>query len=271
MPVNSISFNRFLLLLTVLIAPITAAFGQIPHLDSEQRKWLGDKIYANECASQFSCLTSWNEGEDFPSLGIGHFIWFQSGQEANFDETFPALIDFYNSQNISLPNWIQELHRIDSPWQNRQQFYREIDSDNMQELRQFLEYTRDVQVDFIIKRLDKSIPPLLADLDPSTRDSINKIYQNLATSENPYGIYALIDYVHFKGVGTNPAERYQGEGWGLRQVLEQMQGQTADLDNFIAAAGFVLERRVRNAPVERREERWLKGWKNRLQTYRPER
>ena len=47
-------------------------------LTSHEIKWLGEQIYSNECNANFECLTSWNSGEDFPSLGIGHFIWFRA-------------------------------------------------------------------------------------------------------------------------------------------------------------------------------------------------
>ena len=38
----------------------------------------------------------------------------------------------------------------------------------------------------------------------------------------PEGSFCLIDYVNFKGEGTNSKERYHGQGWGLLQVLEGM-------------------------------------------------
>ena len=37
--------------------------------------------------------------------------------------------------------------------------------------------------------------------------------------------------------------------------------------NRASAAKATLERRVANAPIERREQRWLKGWHNRIDTY----
>jgi hypothetical protein len=36
---------------------------------------------------------------------------------------------------------------------------------------------------------------------------------------------------------------------------------------FAASAAEILERRVRNAPPERHEERWLPGWKSRVRAY----
>lgn len=85
------------------------------------------------------------------------------------------------------------------------------------------------------------------------------------------GAYALIDYVHFKGDGSKPSERYQGTGWGLLQVLQGMENHSSHmaLQAFAASAAAVLEQRVALAPPERDEQRWLAGWHKRLQTYVP--
>jgi hypothetical protein len=82
------------------------------------------------------------------------------------------------------------------------------------------------------------------------------------------GCYALIDYVNFKGEGILSTERYQGHGWGLLQVLEHMSDDGSATQSFAAAAAAVLRERVRNAPPERHEARWLPGWLNRVATYR---
>ncbi|TNE98577.1 MAG: hypothetical protein EP328_04565, partial [Gammaproteobacteria bacterium] len=78
------------------------------------------------------------------------------------------------------------------------------------------------------------------------------------------------DYVNFKGEGIAPAERYQGKGWGLLQVLLNMEAASdrPALDKFREAASYVLTRRAQNAenPIER--ERWLPGWLRRLESYR---
>ena len=92
-----------------------------------------------------------------------------------------------------------------------------------------------------------------------------------AVASVPNGMYALIDYVNFKGEGTNPAEHYRGIGWGLRQVLEEMRsvspGQPAAVE-FAEAAKRVLQRRVDNSPPGRGEARWLAGWWNRCDSYK---
>jgi len=86
----------------------------------------------------------------------------------------------------------------------------------------------------------------------------------------PEGSFALIDYVNFKGEGISPTERYQGEGWGLLQVLQSMRpGSVAQAPaRFAEASVVVLTRRVRLAPAARGEQRWLEGWRNRCLRYR---
>ena len=266
---KSISFNGLLLILLLQTAIIPAAWGQLPQLSPEQMDWLGDRIFANECNRDFSCLTSWNEGEDFPSLGIGHFIWYSSQQNERFEETFPNLLIFYKKHGYELPNWLEILESPDSPWQNKEQFLADLDSQRMQQLRNFLGSTLELQVLFIVERLHNSKTDLFRSLEPSQQSSLESSFYQVANSQTPYGMYALIDYVHFKGTGIAPNERYQGEGWGLLQVLLELQGSAANLDNFVAAATRVLERRVSNAPTQRAEQRWIAGWTNRLQTYLP--
>ena len=77
-----------------------------------------------------------------------------------------------------------------------------------------------------------------------------------------------MDYVNFKGEGTNKNERYKGQGWGMLQVLQEMRGEAdgvAAVKEFSASAERVLARRVANAPKD--ESRWLAGWKNRARSY----
>jgi hypothetical protein len=265
----SIGFNRFLLLLLLQTAVIPAAWGQLPQLNPQQMDWLGDRVFANECNRKFSCLTSWNEGEDFPSLGIGHFIWYKQQQNERFEETFPNLLAFYKKHGYELPSWLEALENSDAPWQNREQFLADLDSQRMRQLRDFLGSTTELQVLFIVERLHGSTADLFRGLEPPVRRAVETSFYEVANSQTPYGMYALIDYVHFKGTGISASERYQGEGWGLLQVLLELQGSVANLNDFVTAATRVLERRVANAPIQRKEQRWIAGWTNRLQTYLP--
>lgn len=256
----------------------------LPSLSPAQAAWLGERVFANECASQPSCLTSWNAGEDFPSLGIGHFIWYQRGQQEIFEETFPDLLAHLDARGVALPQWLKTpspaddrqqpqnsapQHSIaaeaESPWANRDAFYADIDSDRMRELRDLLANTQAEQAEFIVRRLSLSIPGISAAADDSAE--IGARITRIASASPPFGLYALIDYVHFKGTGLAAGERYRGQGWGLLQVLEAIDESQPPIEGFAAAAKRVLSTRVSNAPSERREQRWLAGWHNRLDTY----
>ena len=269
MPVNSSIFNRFLwILLTCLTVPI-AAQSQLPRLSDSELSALGKQIFANECASRLPCLTSWNAGEDFPSLGIGHFIWYRSGQQEPFEETFPALLHYMQAQGQDLPAWLQGTLTADSPWQTREQFLADQHSPKMGQLRRLLAETQSLQTRFIAERLFTSLPEIVSIAPPEQRETIEQHLHGLAHSSPPYGLYALIDYVHFKGTGMHPGERYQGQGWGLLQVLQAMPAGQSAIEDFVEAARQVLTRRTENAPPARNEGRWLRGWNNRLQTYLP--
>ena len=267
----------------------------LPRLNTADAEWLGERIFANECAAQRACLTSWNEGEDFPSLGIGHFIWFQRNQDEIFAETFPDLLTYLDETGITLPKWLQPNNLItnndgpdgdihagdfsrdisgetpsegkDSPWESRADFYQDIDSPRMEELRTLLDTTRREQAQFIIARLENSIGGIVSQAPSAERERLQRRVEKLSTCHSPAGLYALIDYVHFKGTGLAEGERYAGQGWGLQQVLSAMSDDLPALDSFASAAKATLERRVANAPIERREQRWLKGWHNRIDTY----
>lgn len=256
----------------VLLVLSVSALGddRLPVLDASQADWVADRIFQNECNRQLSCLTSWNVGEDFPSLGIGHFIWYRQGQRERFVESFPDLLAYYVARGVDLPDWIAGLPDWASPWPDRESFLADIDSARMQGLREFLSDTRGIQADFIMRRLARSLPALMA--ASAQPDAVAGTFYRVANSEVPHGMYALIDYVNFKGEGTAMSERYQGQGWGLLQVLETMQSSPQAgtvLQQFAAAARRVLAQRIENAPAERGEERWRQGWNNRTLTYVP--
>ena len=77
-----------------------------------------------------------------------------------------------------------------------------------------------------------------------------------------------MDYVNFKGEGTNPAERYQGTGWGLLQVLQNMRGTPNAAQapgEFALASRLTLDRRIQLAPKP--EAQWRAGWFSRCASY----
>lgn len=227
---------------------------------------IGHKIWQNECNGTVSGLTSWNAGENFASLGIGHFIWYPAGVHGPFEESFPKLVAFVSSRGAKLPEFLVG-HPGPCPWNSRAEFTGAQQSPQMRQLRTFLADSIDLQADFMVQRLQNALPKMAAEAGGDAA-KIQRNFERVAST--PQGCYALVDYVNFKGEGTLATERYRGEGWGLLQVLEHMNSDAtgpAAARDFAAAARAVLERRAHNAPPERHENRWLPGWLNRANTY----
>jgi hypothetical protein len=226
---------------------------------------IGEKVWRNECGGSIAGLTSWNAGEEFPSLGIGHFIWYPEGTRGPFEESFPRLLAFLQQHNVKLPSW---LHLgMACPWPTRQAFLHDAQSERIVELRNLLVATVPLQTQFIVARLERALPKMLDKVESDNkREKIGHNFERLLASGKA-GVFALIDYVNFKGEGVLDTERYNGQGWGLLQVLEGMPERGPALAQFAASAQAVLEQRVRNSPPARHEERWLKGWLKRVGQY----
>ncbi len=245
---------RFLHWLPLLLVAASAQALSPRELDS-----VGRRVWQNECGGTREGLTSWNTGENFASLGIGHFIWYPKGVNGPFDESFPSLVKFLAANGAKTPDWLAG----DCPWNTRAEFLAAAKGEKLSALRDLLASTVSLQARFLAQRMEAALPKMLAAAPAGEREKIRANYQHLAGTSA--GTFALIDYVNFKGEGTKDTERYQGEGWGMLQVLAGMNG--SDAAAFGRSADEVLTRRVRHAPPERNEARWLPGWKNRVRAY----
>ncbi len=245
-------------------SPLTAAPGRPGRAAAPAQvnvEWLGRRIWANECGGSREGLVSWNAGEDFPSLGIGHFIWFPQGVTSPFEESFPAFVAFARRSGVSVPAFFNGP----APWPDKRAYLADR-SGRAESMRAWLAEHVGLQTRFIIARSRAALPKIMA--QSRTPDAVKAHYNALAATSQ--GMYCLVDYVNFKGEGTKASERYAGQGWGLLQVLEEMRGNPrghAAADEFMRAAAAVLRRRVANAPAARNEQRWLPGWLNRCRTY----
>jgi hypothetical protein len=224
---------------------------------------IGKRVWQNECAGTREGLTSWNSGEDFASLGIGHFIWYPKGERGPFEESFPALVRFLGEQHVALPAWLKP--GAPCPWRTRAEFLSAAKGRQMTELRDMLASTVGLQSRFLAQRMEAALPKLLAATSAARRAQVKKQFDKLASSER--GTFALIDYVNFKGEGTKPEERYNGRGWGLLQVIEGMTDDAPAATAFSESAARVLAQRVKNSPPERDEQKWLAGWVRRVESY----
>jgi hypothetical protein len=242
-------------------------------LPGDLAKKIGQKIWLNETAGKIDAITSWSANEEFASLGIGHFIWFPVGKWLPYEESFPALLEFMRKKNVRLPAWLDQTQIPANPWTSRAEFRKNANSPQMKELRQFLLDTVAEQTQFMVERAQGAMEKILKTTpDGAEREHIViQFTRVIRASEN---FYPLIDYINFKGEGTNPneaamnSETGRRQGWGLKQVLLRMNGVTGDPKavraEFADAAQFVLQQRVRNLPSNRVFEA---GWLRRIATY----
>ncbi len=243
-------------------------------LNDDEALAIGYRIWKNECKGSIEGLTTWNKGEEFASLGIGHFIWFPAGCKAPFGESFPRLVDFLltNEQGVQyVPTWLKEAFEHGErscPWTMREEFQSAQQSEEMRDLRTLLASTVSLQARFIANRMESALQKILDAAPDEDRERVRSQFYRVANA--PMGLYVLADYVNFKGEGIRTSEHYGYRGWGLLQVLQGMNGTEegkAALREFAASAEQRLTERVENAPPERNEQRWLPGWKRRLRTY----
>lgn len=260
--------NRSLALagLALLLCPLLPLPAMGITLTPSEADRVGRLLWQNECAGTVEGLTSWNKGEEFASLGIGHFIWYPAGYEGPFDESFPKMLAYVAKSGAKVPPWL--LNTPDCPWNTREEFLAAQKSERMTSLRIFLRDTVGIQARFAAERLYAALPKMLAELPEAERPAIQRQFERVAA--HPHGAYVLVDYVNFKGEGIKASERYQGKGWGMLQVLQEMKGTEPGvpaLKEFSIAATRVLERRVSLSPPERGEKRWMPGWASRCKSY----
>jgi len=230
---------------------------------------IGVKIWFNESGGSIMGLTAWNDGEDFASLGIGHFVWqpYANRKRASFNAGFPKLIRYIEKRGgANIPTWLRG--NLYCPWDSREEFLRDQYSPRMIELRNFLQQTIPIQAECMVKHLEEILPDLLASTPPEDRSFIYHKFHTL--TRTPSGIYALVDYLNFKGPGVSNSRRNYEHGSGLLHVLKGMKfappGATP-LQAYTWAAKNALIRKVEQAPSTAHHERWLSGWFNRVNTY----
>jgi hypothetical protein len=254
-------------LLGLLFSPPALQAQLLPAISDVQAQEIGKRIWQNECGGTVGGLTSWNVGEEFPSLGIGHFIWYRKEAPQRFEESFPPMLAYLQSRGAKLPEVL--VKNKSCPWPSREAFLAAQNSPDMVALRNFLRDTVPLQAAYMAQRFEQSLAKILDAAPASGRTALTARIRAVAAT--PQGIYALMDYVNFKGEGLRAEERYNGQGWGLLQVLEEMRDSASGIparQEFSRAAIGVLKRRVANSPPARGEQRWMEGWQNRCLTYR---
>ena len=231
---------------------------------------IGKKIWQNECGGTIAGLTSWNAGENFASLGIGHFIWYPKGVRGPFEESFPKFVAFAARTRRQAAAGRRCRTATACPWKSRAEFLAAS------------KVSGDEGIAPIPRRhgrssgaIPGSTPAAGASEDAggsapvAERAKIEQQFERVAST--PQGCYALVDYVNFKGEGRSRHRALSGQGWGLLQVLEGMTGSGNGAArrprNLLNRPRNVLTQRVQNSPPERNESRWLPGWLKRVNSY----
>lgn len=223
---------------------------------------IAHKIWENESGATNEGLLAWNPGEEMASMGIGHCIWYPSGVTKTHGESFKQSLEFAQSRGEKIPEFLidEKTGRIkDCPWQKEE--FKELVSGKRQnsdfnKLRTFMENTKVLQYEFIKDRLDKFY---VANKESAIGKTIGKMLQSEA------GVYALTDYVNFKGEGT-----LSKPSWGLVNVLTHM-----NVNGSMSSKQLVAEFASSAIAVlhERRPKAWGQkdspgpGWVNRINTY----
>lgn len=156
----------------------------------------------------------------------------------------------------------------------------------VEQLRRWLHKTQRQQAEFVVVQFRQRLAEGLASLPEGQRLKLEFTVNHLMQS--PAGLLAVLDYSNFKGLGNNVKEQYQGQGWGLIEVLQTMLKFQANdirvngnelsepsaeksLADFIQAAKIVLRNRVALAPRQpdgqSKDQRWLAGWEKRVSSY----
>lgn len=229
---------------------------------------IAERVFKNECDAENDCLLEWSDGEDFLSLGLEHFIWYPKDSPGIFNESFRSYLQYAREAGERLPDWLDKTPFPPCPWTSRTQFLSSKDSREYKDIMDFMIRTKDAQANYLIDNTKRSLQKIIDAAPQDQRSRITK-YLSLLISD-PQGLYAVIDYLNFKGSGIANSENFQGEGWGLLQVLQRMrdvQTSREALKEFAVTAKMVLTHRVYMAPIGTHEDRWLQGWLRRVDTY----
>lgn len=246
------------------------------NLSDAQMLDIGDRIWQNQSGGSTNGITTWvQEGPyQYAEIGINQALWYDADNPAPFREDWPDMALYLKKHGFPIQDWMLSA----CPWSNATDFAAAFDGDQLTLLRTMLSTDDAVvaQTRFIAKRLDQSLPTMMALLPSDQATQLQNNFDLIA--QQPLGFYALIDYVNFKGEGTCPTEQVNGQGWGLLQVLQEMQllhdqnqgtpGYNATpMEEFVAAAKTILQRRIDNSDPSLDLSQYWDGWCARLDTY----
>lgn len=227
---------------------------------------IGNQIWYNEASKKEELLTFWSTREPFPSFGIGHAIWYPENTFFPYTEVFPLLCSYLEDHGKVLPLWLKDSLKKGAPWKDRGEFY--ADTARVAELRALLIDTIDLQASFMAERLQEKLSLIISSVPEESKEQVERNIALLLSTT--LGIYALIDYLNFKGDGLNQKEHKNGERWGLAAVLLSMPtGLREDTASkaFMLSCAEKLLMVLRNSAPEYKTVYAFEGWMKRLSSY----
>lgn len=255
------------ILLSLSLLQVGSSFGEAKHLviNARHAKKIGMQIWHNETSKRKDLLVFWNEHESFPSFGIGHNIWMVDAGGDSLQQ-FPVLCDYFEKHKVVLPKWLQEAKKTGLPWRTREEFL--ADQGKAYQLRNLLSETVDLQVSFMLERLEQWWKVVLQKTSEDKKAHLIKNFGLMRSSL--LGTYALVDYLNFKGGGLNSDQNGYCHCCGLVQVLSNMPdnltSKNVNAAFALSAAKSLLQLIERSGP-NYRQIRFLDGWMKRVSTY----
>src|SRR3569833_2713490 len=108
-------------------------------------------------------------------------------------------------RHVRLPAWLDKPQIPANRWTSRADFKKNFNSPEMRELRQFLLNTVAEQTQFLVARAQGAMDKILKNLFVEA-ECAHIIAQISRIARGSKDLYPQIDYINFKGEGTNPVE-----------------------------------------------------------------
>ena len=101
------AMRRKLLVISLMTVMLLGGLrAQSLRLSDAQAEEIAHRIWLNEGSGKRSKLVWWNKGEEFASVGIGHFIWYTADKPMWFWEAFPPMLRFLIEHGARPPRWL---------------------------------------------------------------------------------------------------------------------------------------------------------------------
>jgi hypothetical protein len=232
-------------------------------LSKHQLLSLGYRMWNNYAGGTLEGLTKWDgsdEHHQFMYLGIANNIWKPANADPMFGQDWPTVARRLQELGCKIQPWMLE----DCPWKTEEEFDASFNGKKMTWLRNHLSKKKLVraQAFCIAERLERtidenSVDSLLTGLNDDQKAVVKKNFDLVVHTKNPFGCYALIDYVNFKGEGKlGISSQFNGESWGLLQVLLNMKtpedgaNDSTIINTFVDGAKVTLHNRIINHKIE---------------------